>query len=576
LAVHSVKSKTSDQALFALFDRPAHRHSDLNLFVPEGHPSERWIVLLIFCFSFSYLFLFRHYTTMEPDEGIVLQGAQRIVHGQTLYRDFFTFYTPGSYYLLAFLFRIAGSSMAVARTALAVSESIASLLTYLLARRVCSRAIAVITAALVTLVALPFRFLVLHNWDSTLWACLALYCAVRLLESPRWPWAFGTGTFASFTFLFEQSKGVGLILGIAAGLSAIFLIGRRGADDKQFSWTGLAAGLTGLAWPVVMVLTYFGMQHALSPMLTDWVWPLDHYSTANRVTYGFQNWSDETRELLFGTGSLIKRSLALFVISPCFLIPMLPLASIGLLIHWLNRMGKERHAGAPAAQAKSAYYILVNAALAGLLLSVVMTRADIIHFMYLAPLFFLVIAWVMDGRDIPGRIFSAMRPWVNFYVLLAFLALSIPLLLRAARAPVMLATRAGVVTMPGTDTVVGYVQAHLPAGEPIFVYPYLPLYYYLTGTTNPTRYDYFQPGMHTREQSVEMISELESHPVRAILLEASFAGKIPNAWPGTPLAAIANDPAGDYILQHYRTCTILRSPAGWRFLFMVRNKLACP
>jgi hypothetical protein len=550
--------------------------------MPEVQSSERWVVLLIFCFSFSYLFLFRRYTTMEPDEGIILQGAQRIVHGQTLYRDFFTFYTPGSYYFLALLFRIAGSSMAVARTALAVSGSIASSLTYLLARRACSRATALITAALVTLVALPFRFLVLHNWDSTLWACLALYCAVRLLESPRWPWAFGTGTFASFTFLFEQSKGVGLVLGIAAGLSAIFLIGligrrgTRGTDHNEFPWAELIAGSSGLAWPAVVVLEYFGMQHALSPMLTDWIWPLNHYSAANRVTYGFQNWSDETRELVFGTGSLFKRLLALFVISPCFLIPALPLASIGLLIHWLNGIWKERHAGAPAAQAKSSYYILISATQAGLLFSVVMTRADIIHFMYLAPLFFLVLAWVMDGRDIPGRIFNTMRPWVNLYVVLAFLALSIPLLLRAVRAPVTLATRAGAITMPGTDTVVGYVQAHLPAGEPIFVYPYLPLYYYLTGTTNPTRYDYFQPGMHTPEQSAEMISELGSHPVRAILLEASFAAKIPNAWPGTPLAAIANDPAGDHLLQRYRTCTILRSPADWRFLFMVRGDLPCP
>ena len=36
-----------------------------------------------------------------------------------------------------------------------------------------------------TLTTLPYRFEVLHNWDSTLWACLAVYCAVRWLESPR-------------------------------------------------------------------------------------------------------------------------------------------------------------------------------------------------------------------------------------------------------------------------------------------------------------------------------------------------------------------------------------------------------
>ena len=55
---------------------------------------------------------------MEPDEGIVLEGAQRILRGEVLYRDFFSYFTPGSYYFLALLFKVFGSSFLVARTAL--------------------------------------------------------------------------------------------------------------------------------------------------------------------------------------------------------------------------------------------------------------------------------------------------------------------------------------------------------------------------------------------------------------------------------------------------------------------------
>jgi len=61
-----------------------------------------------------------------------------------------------------------------------------SAVAYLLARRVCSGASAIFVSALVTLTTLPYRFEVLHNWDSTLWACLAVYYAVRWLESPHW------------------------------------------------------------------------------------------------------------------------------------------------------------------------------------------------------------------------------------------------------------------------------------------------------------------------------------------------------------------------------------------------------
>ena len=130
--------------------------------------------------------------------------------------------------MLALLFKIFGSSLPLARIMLALAGAILSSITYLLARRVCSQAIALTLAALATLTTLPYRFLVLHNWDSTLWACLALYCAVRLLEMPSRKWAFTLGLFTSLTVLFEQSKGAGLCLGLGVGFLAIwFLQGRR-------------------------------------------------------------------------------------------------------------------------------------------------------------------------------------------------------------------------------------------------------------------------------------------------------------------------------------------------------------
>src|SRR5213593_1607939 len=88
------------------------------LYHPEQSRSELWVALILFLVSFLYLCLFRRFTAMEPDEGILLQGAQRILAGQVLYRDFFSFYTPGSYYALALLFKIFGSSLLVARTVL--------------------------------------------------------------------------------------------------------------------------------------------------------------------------------------------------------------------------------------------------------------------------------------------------------------------------------------------------------------------------------------------------------------------------------------------------------------------------
>src|ERR1017187_8562357 len=126
--------------------------------VPEHSLADWGISVVLFAGSCLYLRLFYNYTTMFPDEGIVLQGAQRILHGQVLYRDFFWFLTPGSFYWMALLFRVFGNSILVVRAALVVYGGIFTVLTYLIARRVCSRGLSTMAAYLVTITCLPYYF----------------------------------------------------------------------------------------------------------------------------------------------------------------------------------------------------------------------------------------------------------------------------------------------------------------------------------------------------------------------------------------------------------------------------------
>src|SRR6266851_586157 len=82
---------------------------------------ERITPILVFLFSLAYLCAFVRYSSLEPDEGILLLGGQRILDGQIPYRDFFFFYTPGSFYLLAAMFKVFGDSFVVARMSLAIT-----------------------------------------------------------------------------------------------------------------------------------------------------------------------------------------------------------------------------------------------------------------------------------------------------------------------------------------------------------------------------------------------------------------------------------------------------------------------
>src|SRR5207245_2313043 len=171
---------------------------------------------------------------------------------------------------------------------------------------------------------------------------------------------------------------------------------------------------------------------------------------------------------------------------------------------------------------------------------------------------------IVDGRDIRWPWFRGMKSTVTAYVAVAFLGLAIPLIMRAVNAPEKLVTRRGVIAAPKKDTVINYVQAHVSPGETVLVYPYLPLYYYLTGTFAPTRYEYLQPGMNTPQQSLEMISDLASGRVQVVLFESSLLEKIATSSPGTPLSAIAHDPVASCRLPSFHHCKLLPSTSYWQ------------
>ena len=535
----------------------------------EAISREPWIALFICVISCLYLHLFYDYTVLNADEGIVLQGAQRILEGQVLYRDFFSFYTPGSYYWLALLFRVFGNSILVARTALVLYGGIFSVLTYSLARRVCSRCSAIMTAGLVTLVCLPFRFLVLHNWDSTLLAYIALYSAVRFLETSQTVWALAVGSFSALTCLFEQSKGLGLCLGLGAGLVLITVFGQR---PELWTCKRILALVAGLEWPFLLTLAYFGCRHTLRLMIADWLWPLDHYSVANTLPYGYLVLSTADRGALIA-GSWTWRLFILVFSGPCFVLPALPILAFALLVFKVLRIWRAR-----SVNSTDAYYVIVCSTISGLLIGLFATkRPDFTHILYLGPLFLLPLAWIIERKDGRFPTLRSLRPLMILYILVSFVTFGAASLWGPLEAHYTLTTRRGVLKTSSPDTALKYLQSFVPPGQTTFVYPYQPLYYYLSATHSPSRYEYLQPGLHSKEQFEESVLDLAKDKTRVLLFEPSFNDKIPLAFPSTPIRVLAQrDPVADYIAVHYRVCTPVDSATFWHFLAMSRRDLPCP
>src|SRR5260370_11726808 len=127
----------------------------------------------------------------------------------------------------------------------------------------------------------------------------------------------------------EHSKGDGLCLGLFLGFGVLWIIGKK----RLFGKSELAGLSLGFLWPLVSVFAYFRAQHSIGIMVEDWLWPLRHYTSANRVLYGYQNWSDDTRHLIFGTGPAVARMVKTLGLIPGFLVPAPPLVAIAILVY---------------------------------------------------------------------------------------------------------------------------------------------------------------------------------------------------------------------------------------------------
>lgn len=533
------------------------------------HPAEWsgrdvWIASALASLSILYLWPFRSaFTFLNPDEGIILQGSVRVLHGQLPYRDFFSFYAPGSYYWNALLMKLFGDSALVPRTALLGYGALFSLLTFVLARRLASRSAAALVTLPLLVCGLPVAFLVIHNWDSTLAALIALYCAVLLVERPG-PWlAALIGLFTALSILFNQARGMGLLMGLLLGFLLLrFRMDRKDLRPRHFAWIG-----AGVLLPLISTAAWFAGQGGFRPMISCLLWPFRHYTSVNHLPYGFITMPiDDWTALL--SSPLPQRATYGLIFSVICVICALPIFVV-LVTGWCLL---QRRRDLDPKQVSIA--VLCGAVTLGSLLSVQATRPDFFHVTFISPLFFFVLPWVWQSWAAPYHSLRKAGPLALVYILVGFTAYGMTLMWSAQNSVFQLQTRRGTIRIIHPNQTVPFIQANFAPGSMLLVHPYLPLYSFLTRTFTPLSYDYLQPGMHSQEQFQEGASQLATLKPPALLFQPEFILVIPGAWPRTPVAA-TYDPVADYIAHNYKACWRLDAKTPTSFLFMVRKDLAC-
>jgi len=210
----------------------------------------------------------------------LLDRCYRVSLGQVIYRDFYCFTGPVTYFTHGLLYRIFGAQWIVSRYYLALQEAVTVALTFVLLRRFLALSImASAAAAVATLLWSPWIIgLPAYDVEAGFYTLAAVAALFWLWERPgRWQ-AGLLGGACALAFLSKQDRGaVAMLLGLA-GLLAV-----AARPCSRRSLIGLlAAYVVGAALPIALLMFYLGIHHSMG---SAWYWlvlrSLDHAHNRN-------------------------------------------------------------------------------------------------------------------------------------------------------------------------------------------------------------------------------------------------------------------------------------------------------
>ncbi len=219
----------------------------------------RWALPLIFCalaVRIGFLIFDRNFSSY--DDGVAAEGARLVLHGAVPYRDFWTLYAPGSFYVNALAFLVFGESMAAIRLCMLTFGAVHAVIFYAIVSRVPTNNVARLGSLTVFLALVPL------GANQTYWMAAATACAyfiIRFVEQPLPRWRTLAGLFAGLTLLFRQDAGAYTTLALVGCL----LLTAGGDMRSRLKQAGKGL-LAAMVLPAAMAV-YLGVNQALGAMV---------------------------------------------------------------------------------------------------------------------------------------------------------------------------------------------------------------------------------------------------------------------------------------------------------------------
>jgi hypothetical protein len=446
-----------------------------------------------------YLFPWARILSDGVDEGISLLGAARVLGGQIPAHDFVETIGPGEFYWLALFFKLFGTTIGVAHFELLMVGVALSTLVFHLARRV--GADPVLSCALVTVVSIPLFAINSYHWDSDLFALLSIAALIEWQRSSRSFWLLLSGASAGATTLIMQQKGFLLCCSIL--LSAVLIARSR----WRKSFTNV---LVPYAAILAVVIAFYAAHGAFRDLVwANIMWPITRYSAVSKCPYGLGWLHIGITDVSTVVPGYAATPTGWFLFLPIFLVVALPALLILAIVHLRRR----------AIQPKLLPFWFCGTALC----ISEWQRPDVYHLVF--------------GCSILLITFLALLPMIHSRRWLTKALLTSALLFGAVNQIGTLAanqrieTRRGVIYSRNEDRALQFLQQHTLRGEPVFIYPYRPVYNFLSHTENPTRFSYFLYGWHTPAQFKEAVGDLEAKRVRYVLWDTTQSEHLGSTFP---------------------------------------------
>lgn len=503
-----------------------------------------WLVLILFGAFLAYLVAKSRFGINVYDEGLALLGAQNVIAGQVPYRDFWTVYPPGSFYLDAALFKVFGSSILVELLAGCAIAFFTVASAFFVTKRVTGQKYAILSlillVGLMLLVGVAGLVYSILDWAAMLISLVACIYLFRLRAYDRTRDAFILGLITALSMLFRIDTGFYLFVALSVILilcnySAAKSVSRPKERLRKVAavWGIYVSGITIVAVPtLVLVLRVASLQDLIYQLV---VFPRTIY-----VAY---------RSL--PPPSIFSGPILLRIF---FYFPLVVYAATALLLS----VQVVRHKTQLHQQSKPLFLLLLGA----LFFIYGGVRVDLSHLIPTVTLAIILFSWLVYCfaerlRQVLRRnTISAASSVINVASILAVLLVSLFLLSSSASAVLNSGSQGssgGGTALVALDLnrardvyikadearnltdAIAYIQVHVPRNETIFVgnqqheqiFSNNVIFYFLAERASATKYYDLHPGVATTAViQNQIINDINRHDTKYVVL---WSGKGWNA-----------------------------------------------